>query len=157
MSIDSLHLCGILYLIMNGDISDAGGAEAETVVRPEGDDLQPDAVDFPGQGGGGGGGEGGKAFADAGAGIFDIAFFGRPDIEKVPVVTAAEVLIFLWVEETGGNAFPPAFGMDLDIQPHLCGSHGTGPVFTAVADGKMKPVAVREVRLSMAAFPGMPA
>ena len=47
---------------------------------------------------------------------------------------------------------PRFFGVELEIQAHFCGSHGAGPVFAAVADGKVEPGAVGEVGLAMAAF-----
>ena len=65
---------------------------------------------------------------------------------------ASEVFVFLGVEKTGGYAFFSSFGVELEIQAHFCGSHGAGPVFAAVADGKVEPGAVGEVGLAMAAF-----
>lgn len=146
------RLCHSLRFVMNYDVIDAGGAEGEAVVWMEGDGFQLGAVDFGGGGGWGGGGEGGEVFVDALAGVFDVAFFGGPDVEKVTVGAASEVFVFLGVEKTGGYAFFSSFGVELEIQAHFCGSHGAGPVFAAVADGKVEPGAVGEVGLAMAAF-----
>ena len=90
-----------LCFVMNYDVIDAGGAEGEAVVWMEGDGFQLGAVDFGGGGGWGGGGEGGEVFVDALAGVFDVAFFGGPDVEKVTVGAASEVFVFLGVEKSG--------------------------------------------------------
>lgn len=93
------RLCHSLRFVMNYDVVDAGGAEGEAVVWMEGDGFQLGAVDFGGGGGWGGGGEGGEVFVDALAGVFDVAFFGGPDVEKVTVGAALEVFVFLGVEK----------------------------------------------------------